>query len=316
MIYQIFVTKKHWSLAWYFREYGYATTAIHPYYDWFWKRNTVYPLLGFENIYFNEIETDEDGAIISSSLNYIDIKGRYISDQAVSWEIISRYKMFSEEGDKPVFTFAVTMQNHGPYSGQYGADTQIRMINDFDDRSRRIVETFAEGIRYASEAFVYLTEYFKNIERPTYIIMFGDHSPVPIVQMDEYFAFSYNEDTPFTRDVIYKRYTTPIVVWTNFDDPETDEKIKDIKTVTSPMLTNELFNITGMPKPAYIKMLENVKNTTRGFTFAYVLDENGDQRPANNFKTIEDIYKKLRVVQYDATLGKNYFIDEFIEFEK
>jgi phosphoglycerol transferase MdoB-like AlkP superfamily enzyme len=301
MIYQQFITKRHWSLAWYFRDFGYSATAIHPYYDWFWKRNTVYPLLGFENIYFND-----------GSLHYIDIKGRYISDRAVSDEIISRYKMFSDGGETPVFTFAVTMQNHGPYYAQYfGDDKQINLINQFDDNPRHIIETFAEGMRYASEAFVYLTEYFKDVARPTYIIMFGDHSPVPIVYMDEYFALGYEGSTPFTEEVVYSRYITPIIIWSNKDDAATDEIIRNIGTVTPQMLTNEIFNITGMPKPAYIEMLENIKKTTRGFTSRYILDQNGVYHHSGDFEKIGEIYEKMRVVQYDATLGRGYFAYEF-----
>ena len=298
IVYQQFVTKKHWSLAWYFRDFGYATTAIHPYYDWFWKRNTVYPLLGFENIYFND-----------GSLNYIDVKGSYISDRAVSDEIISRYKMFSDNNKRPAFTFAVTMQNHGPYYVRYsGDDKQINLINQLDDNPKNAVESFAEGVRFASEAFIYLTEYFKEIERPTYIIMFGDHSPAAIVDMAELYASA--EPTEMTPEVLYNRYVTPLVIWSNKDSPETDLIIQNIGTVTAQMLTEEIFNITGMPKPAYIKMLENIKQTAKGFTGHYILGENGVYSPSGDFEKIKDIYEKMRIVQYDATLGRNYLGEE------
>ena len=63
-----------------------------------------------------------------------------------------------------------------------------------------------------------------------------------------------------------------------------------------------------------IQMSENIKKTTRGFTNRYTLDENGSYSHTNGFKNsekIRNIYEKLRIVQYDATFGKNYFIDEF-----
>ena len=299
MVYQQFITQKHWSLAWYFRSYGYSATAIHPYFDWFWKRNSVYPLLGFENIYFND-----------GNLKHKDIKGRYISDKAVADEIIYNYEKFSENGGKPVFTFAVTMQNHGPYYAWYsGGDAVIKSLNELGEKSANIVETYAEGVRYASEAFLYITQYFENEKRPTYIVMFGDHAPSPVADMAEYYAIGENGE--ITEEVIYNKYTTPLLVWTNVKDPETEEKIRNIKTVTPQMLTGEIFNITGMPKPPYIEMLENIKKTTRGFNSRYILDENGIHRPAEDFETLGDIYEKLKLVQYDATLGKKYFADEF-----
>jgi hypothetical protein len=120
----------------------------------------------------------------------------------------------------------------------------------------------------------------------------------------------------------------PLLIWTNRDNPETGEMIRNIGTVTPQMLANEIFNITGMPKPAYMQMLENIKQTTRGFTSRYMLDENGNHSETNDFKyfeyyeyaedfeKIKNIHDKMRVVQYDATIGRNYFIDEFAEFAK
>ena len=298
MIYHMFITKKHWSLAWYFREFDYASVAIHPYYGWFWKRSTVYPLLGFENIYF---DTD---------MIHTDKKGRYISDEAVSKEIISRYELLSEEGGKPMFAFAVTMQNHGPFYARYfGDDAAIRILNQTDEHTARTAETFAEGLRYASEAFIYLTEYFAAEPRPTYIIMFGDHAPAAIPDMEDLYAIS--ESPGLSEEELYKRYITPIVIWTNNADLDFEKKAKNIKTVTAQMLTEEIFNITGMPKPAYIKMLENIKKTSRGFTNQYILDENGTAYPSNGFERLGGIYELMKVVQYDATLGKNHFINEF-----
>ena len=305
VIYQQFITKEQWSLAWYFRNIGYSTTAIHPYQDWFWKRNIVYPLLGFENMYFNTPGT----------LNYIDRRGQYIGDGAVSREIISRYVEFSENGERPVFTFAITMQNHFPYpAGRYkGDEKQIELVKSTEEPDLNAsAETFAEGVRYASNAFIYLTEYFKNIERPTYIILFGDHAP--LFAGDPLF-YNLDDNYMITDEDIYNMYKTPLIIWTNQTGPETKNKIKNINTVCPFMLTEEIFNLTNMPKPGYIEMLSKIKEKTRGFTEKYTLDQNGGLIGENpefvKTNNIKDIFNKLRVLQYDATVGKNYFVDEF-----
>jgi len=309
MVYQMFITKKQWSLAWYFNGLDYATTAIHPYRDWFWKRNLVYPLLGFDNFYYE------------ANMNYIDKKAGYISDKAVSDEIISRYKMFSDSGEKPVFTFAVTMQNHGDYHGKRykEEDRQIELMRKIDEKTDGMAESFFEGVRYASEAFVYLTEYFENIERPTYIIMFGDHSP-HFARDTLFYALDENANLHF-KD-IYNTNITPLIIWTNQDNPEINEKIRSINTVSSFMLTEEIFNLTNLPKTGYIQMLSEIKEQTKGFTDKYTLDKNGvltgrnpetvdaESEETPEMLLIKDIFDKLRIVQYDATLGKNHFIDE------
>jgi hypothetical protein len=70
------------------------------------------------------------------------------------------------------------------------------------------------------------------------------------------------------------------------------------------MLMAELFNLTGMPKTAYIEMLANVKKKTHGFTSKYALDENGDL--ISNPEELKDIFEKLRIIQFDRTFGENY----------
>ena len=305
MIYQQFITKEQWSLAWYFRNIGYVTSAIHPYYDWFWKRNIVYPLLGFENMYFNTPGT----------LNYIDRRGQYISDAAVVREIISRYVEHSNDGEIPVFTFAITMQNHYPYSeGRYTEEErQIKLVKSTEDfECNASAETFVEGVRYASKSLVYLIDYFRNVERPTYIIMFGDHAPI-FVNNKLFYITDENDEILF--EDTYNTYKTPLIIWTNQTDLSILNKIKSIKTVSPFMLTEEIFNLTNLPKPGYIEMLSKIKEKTKGFTEKYTLDENGEligENPSSvEINKIKDIFNKLRVVQYDTTVGKNYYIKEF-----
>ena len=303
VIYQQYITKKQWSLAWYFRDLGYATTAIHPYYDWFWKRNTVYPLLGFENVYF-----DEDMA-------YIDRTGQYISDRAVTMDIIHKYEKFSDGGNRPIFTFAVTMQNHGAYYDSRYPDREIRLTAPRGEESDAVIEVFCEGLRYASEALAELIEYFENIGRPTYIIMFGDHEPSPLASEKELYAL--NEEFELYHQDYFNRYRTPLIIWTN--DKGKGKNIEDIgrsipESIAPYMLTDELFNITGLPKPSYIQMLSNIRNYTEGFTNRFILDKNGKEAISDEQAAeIKNIMDKLRICQYDATLGRNYVIDEFAE---
>jgi len=42
------------TLPWMFRANGYRTVAVHPYYEWFFNRVELYPLLGFEESIFKE----------------------------------------------------------------------------------------------------------------------------------------------------------------------------------------------------------------------------------------------------------------------
>lgn len=50
--YQQYIKSTTPSLASYLKSIGYATYAQHPYYGSGWNRDTVYPLLGFDNLSF------------------------------------------------------------------------------------------------------------------------------------------------------------------------------------------------------------------------------------------------------------------------
>ncbi|GHU34096.1 phosphoglycerol transferase [Clostridia bacterium] len=294
MVYNQFINEKKWSLAWYFREMGYTATAIHPYLDWFWKRNTVYPHLGFENIYFK------------GNLNYIDVNGAYISDKAVSDEIISRYDEATAENDVPIFTFAVTMQNHGEYYASRYKDKKIKLVNQLNEDDTGMLETFFEGVRYASEAYMYLTEYFADVERPTYIIMFGDHAPSFAYNKELY---AMNENADMSDEDRYNRYRTPIIFWSNTGEKFLDDA-SSLDTLTPQMLSVKLIDMIGLPKNGYYTMLDSIFEYTHGYTDRYTLGGDG-KLTRRTEPPISDIYEKLNVIQYDAALGKRLVIDEF-----
>ena len=78
--YQQYVKSEIPSLASRLGELGYTTTAIHPYYGSGWNRNTVYPLLGFDNLIFKDAFTAPKKI------------RNYISDESAFQKIIDLYE--------------------------------------------------------------------------------------------------------------------------------------------------------------------------------------------------------------------------------
>lgn len=97
------------SLAQYLQRLGYRTVCVHPYPAGFYLRHKVYPLLGFDT--FIDIQDFADA----------ERYGPYVSDMAVT-EKIMQLLHERADGDKPLFVFAITMENHGPrtWSGSGG----------------------------------------------------------------------------------------------------------------------------------------------------------------------------------------------------
>ena len=86
------------TLATHLRALGYRTVCVHPYPASFYNRHIVFPQMGFDE--FIDIKSF-DGVLKS---------GPYIGDIAVAEKITA----LIGASDKPLFVFAITMENHGP----------------------------------------------------------------------------------------------------------------------------------------------------------------------------------------------------------
>jgi hypothetical protein len=134
--------------------------------------------------------------------------------------------------------------------------------------------------------------------------MFGDHGPS--FAGDKYLYASDEEVNMYPEDKFHQ-YITPIVIWSN-----TGENFGDIGTLTPIMLNAKIFDLAKLPKPPYIQMLSGLGDTTAGFTHMYRLDSEGNlSEDPELMKKIDEISENLRYLQYDATLGKNYAVNEF-----
>jgi phosphoglycerol transferase MdoB-like AlkP superfamily enzyme len=189
------------------QNYGF-NKALHPYYGSGWNRETVYPLLGFED--FISMED-----ISESKLDFI--RAKYTSDQS-DYKLVEEYyeKYRKSNSSQPFYLFNVTMQNHGGYdaSKQGGIASKVKITDSKlqDDQA----ELYLNLVKKSDEAFQSLTEYFENVAEPTVIVMFGDHQPAI---EDSFWTSLYNgksvENT--SRQTQANRYVTPFVIWANYD---------------------------------------------------------------------------------------------------
>jgi len=90
--------------------------AMHPYLSTGWRRNTVYPKLGFDEMYF----LDEPSGFFDET----KVLRKYITDEELFDKIIDRFN--SKKKDERLFFMGITMQNHGGYSDYYsGFNTDV-----------------------------------------------------------------------------------------------------------------------------------------------------------------------------------------------
>ncbi|MGQ3544595.1 LTA synthase family protein [Bacillus cereus] len=265
---------------------GYYTSAIHSFGRTFFKRDDVYKVLGFDK--FNAEDTMEN----------VDIDGDYISDLAMSKEIIAEL----EKQKQPTFIHAVTMQNHFPFTeGRFG-ENLIEISGLENDDSKGELETYTEGLRRSDEALQYLIEQLDNFDRPTLLVFFGDHLPSLGTNKSFYKENGYitNEKTPNERLAMAQ---TPLLMYANFDMPN------DNLGLVSPIhFSNLIFDYAGLNKSLFYQFLSEFYKEIPVLRDELKVDKNGEV--INDLtKKQKEMLEQYKMLQYDLLVGNQYSKD-------
>ncbi|QTF91802.1 LTA synthase family protein [Halomonas sp. BM-2019] len=159
------------SLASRLRGLGYRTVCLHPYPASFYLRHQVMPQLGFDDF------------LDSRHFRDADRDGQYISDAAVTKKVGT---LLDDSDNKPLFVFAITMENHGP----------LHLERPVPEDSPRLPEATARHLEAAdlADLRVYL-RHLRNADamlgrlrerltpsspeaRPGMLCWYGDHVPI------------------------------------------------------------------------------------------------------------------------------------------
>ncbi|HDR4702554.1 MULTISPECIES: LTA synthase family protein [Bacillus cereus group] len=265
---------------------GYYTSAIHSFGRTFFKRDDVYKVLGFDK--FNAADTMEN----------VDVDGDYISDLAMSKEIIAEL----EKQKQPTFIHAVTMQNHFPFTeGRFG-ESLIEISGLENEESKGELETYTEGLRRSDEALQYLIEQLDNLDRPTLLVFFGDHLPSLGTNKSFYKENGYitNEKTPSERLAMAQ---TPLLMYANFDMPN------DNLGVVSPIyFSNLIFDYAGLNKSVFYQFLSAFYKEIPVLRDELKVDKNGEV--INDLtKKQKEMLEQYKILQYDLLVGNQYSKD-------
>ena len=216
--YQQYIKSTTPSLASYLKSIGYATYAQHPYYGSGWNRDTVYPLLGFDNLTFMQDYSNQR------------FVRKYISDETSFDRIIETYE--NKPDGKPAFIFNVTMQNHGGYTDTYyGFDNTVTA----DKLNNSALDQYLSLIKMTDEDLKNLIEYFSNVDEKTIVVFFGDHQPNDTVASSVLAAngMDYNN---LSNEELKLRYQVPYVIWANYDIDEATGKDTSVNYLAANVL--------------------------------------------------------------------------------
>jgi sulfatase-like protein len=262
---------------------GFATTAVQADAKYYYNREQVYDLLGFQHVvWLNDVPGVERAA-----------RPGWPSDQAVVAAVIA-----ASRGPHPFFVFAFPSSTHSPYSsGVYrGSDLDV-LDPPPSDRVGELKE-YINTIRVADQAIGTLIEHFGRQPDSTIIAIIGDHvAPLSADALGPFFA----QLTGLPEVERARRMRrVPLLVWANFRLPHEDSELS-INALPSYLLAR-----MGIPVSGFLAVTDEVRRRVP-VVGSYLQGPTGeiwgwDSVPARERTLLED----YRLLQYDLLLGKQY----------
>lgn len=291
--YQQYILKDSDSIVWTFKQKGYYTAAIHPYYASGYNRIKVYPRLGFDD--FFDIESFENPSLS---------RDRYITDEESYKKVIEVFED-CKKNEKQAFIFNVTMQNHSDYLSGYWGDQVIKVPGyegEFPD-----VEEYLTLIKQSDDAFSVLIDYFSSIDEPTVILIFGDHQP----KVDDVFYETMKGKAldDWTLEEAQQRYEVPFIVWANYDIKEETDVV-----ISANYLSSILFDAAGIRMTPYQQFLKKLSETIPVINVNGYLGINGQWYDYRSESPYTDYLEDYWNIQYNNMFDRNK-VDEWFNIE-
>ncbi len=277
--YQQFVKSEQESLASHLKSLGYRTIAMHPYNSTGWERNRVYPLLGFDELFF-----------IRDYHSPQKIR-KYVSDQACYDKIIELYE--SKSGSTPFFIFNVTMQNHSSYSEEFDNFTPDITVTDSKSKT---LNNYLSLIKISDAALMNLIHYFSTVDEDTMIIFFGDHQPTNSV-VSTIWKLNGKNGNELSDEDEAKRYKVPFFIWSNFDTPTTT----NAETSTN-FLASKVLELSGLPLYDYSMYLNRLSENYPVVTSIRAQNSEGE---STEIKNVMGELNNYAILQYNRLFDQN-----------
>ncbi|MBQ8640201.1 MAG: sulfatase-like hydrolase/transferase [Lachnospiraceae bacterium] len=259
-----------------FKEWGYRAISLHPYKEGGWKRNIVYPFMGFDDMLFQ------------NDMSFKTKLRNYISDASDYLNLLS----LLDKNEEPVFIHNVTMQNHSAYGGSYdNFDPQI--VTDFRlTKSIKYLDNYLSLMYETDMATEDLLRKLSESDEKTIVCFFGDHQPNDYVIKAIYRENGMDIENQ-TLEQQQNRQMTPFFIWANYDIEE-EQGIE----ISTNYLCNLLLQAAGLPLDEYRTYLESVREVFPVMNTVGYFNENGVLKSWNALTEEEqevlDTYEKVQ----------------------
>ena len=254
-----------------FNENGYKTVAMHPYNRNMYRREVVYPNLGFQEY------KSADGFKNNSKID----NSKYISDESAFNEVLTELK----NNQKPEFIHLVTMQNHMPYeeNAYLEHNFSVNAKNGANPENAKTIQAYLEGISRSDKAMKNFISEIKKLNEKTIVVFWGDHWPGIYGEMFE---------KELNKNDIRR---TPLFVYSNFEKEKQD-------LGTSSLIYNQILALNAFDSKLspFQYLLSDLREKYPTLTKQFV---------KANEKS--DILKDFEMIEYDILSGNKYSLGDF-----
>lgn len=270
----------------------YQTYALHPFWAANWNRSSTYPRLGFDQFFSLE------------NWNEKIVNIRWCASDLSVYEKIKNIISNKKKGEK-TFVFSVTMQNHGGYDEDliFGFEPQIKL--DYERKYPK-AEAYLSLANESDIAFKNLISYFKQLNEPTMVIMFGDH--YPNVEEEFYDELYRKKMDDLTLEETQLKYQTPYIIWTNYQ--------RNTSTFGDSMSANYLgayiLREAGVQMPLFEDFLLQTQSEIPIIGMNAVKCNDGNWYSMDNLPLhYQEILEKYRMIQYNKIVDRKNQYEDF-----
>jgi hypothetical protein len=168
------------SVAREFKKRGYRTICVHPYPATFYKRDKIFPLLGFDE--FIDIKAFD----VTTTNNE---QFHYISDHSLTDKVI---ELLNQETTQPLFIFVITMENHGPLHLETITEQETRKwLTESLPNGCQELPIYLRHLANADQMIIRLINQLSSTKqgisdsRPAQFLWYGDHVPMLPVEYEK-----------------------------------------------------------------------------------------------------------------------------------
>ena len=242
------------SYVWYLDRQGYQTFGSHPGFGWFYDRQTINELLGFQEYWFTE---NHYGELVDP------VVAQWNSDHILMEELLAQLQQRVQDG--PCFSFSVSYQNHGPYEWQYTIEEEYLTpeATGFSASTCNIWNNYLMRVSDTLSAITDLVSGLEEMEEPVVLVLFGDHKPWGGNGNTGYTELGCTFDLTTTQG-FYDYYATPYLIWAKSAAKEVlgSDFVGDGGDFSPCFLMEEVFDQCGWDGPGFMQLAGEMRELT------------------------------------------------------